>query len=255
MGLNLNFVVTLETFCVLLHIMPEVFLVATVSMLTFLLQSKLRHSPSRRLGSNPLFQANKLSCLVILSFDMTVRTEVKSMVEASVFMLKKELNPKSYLRLIKGEYEYLFLELTFNGIKIAFGVVYRPPWSSVPGFVDNFDQILTELSSSYARIVISGDYNIDINSFSSASTNFLTTIDRHCLKIIPSDNTCHFLNSRSSKIDLMLVSDDKSVNHLYQTSAAGIMICSPSTFVLETVLFHLRLFRTGTLTILMKLPC
>ena len=45
-----------------------------------------------------------------------------------------------------------------------------------------------------------------------------------CMKIPykPYDNTCHSLNSRSSKIDLMLVSDDKSVSHLYQSSAAGI---------------------------------
>ena len=91
--------------------------------------------------------------------------------------VKKGVKSKIILASDKGcEYEYLILELALNGVKIAFGIVYRPPWSSVPRFVDSFDQILTELSSDYARIVISGDYNIDINNFSNASASFLKLI-------------------------------------------------------------------------------
>ena len=137
--------------------------------------------------------------------------------------VQKGVKSKILLASEKGcEFEYLFLELAFNGVKVVFGVVYRPPWSSVPVFVESFDRILTELSSSYARVIISGDFNIDLNIMSPMSSSLLSSIERHSLKIIPSGDTCHTLNNRSSKIDLMLVSDSSSVRHLYQSSAAGI---------------------------------
>ena len=121
-----------------------------------------------------------------------------------------------------SDIEYLFLEFMFNGDKITFGVIYRPPWTSTKSFVDAFDSILTELGSKYSKIIVTGDFNIDLNIDTPASLSFLTAIDRHSLKIIPSDNTCNTKNFRPSKVDLILVSNSEAVDHLYQSSVAGI---------------------------------
>ena len=122
----------------------------------------------------------------------------------------------------KNDIEFLFLELMFNGGGVIFGVIYRPPWSSITSFIETFDSILDELASKYSRVIITGDFNIDVNIDSSATSSFLTAIERHSLKIIPSSSTCHSNNSRSSKVDLVLVSNSEAVNHLYQSSVAGI---------------------------------
>ena len=137
--------------------------------------------------------------------------------------VKTGIKAKVILSSTKGsDFEYLFLELTFSGVNLIFGVVYRPPWSSFHDFTESFGQILTDLSSSYSRIIISGDFNVNINDVSSSSSALLSLIDSYSLTVIPSDDTCHSLNSRSSRIDLMLVSDSESVGHLFQSSVAGI---------------------------------
>ena len=137
---------------------------------------------------------------------------VRSKVRAKTVLLSSD----------KSDVEYLFLEFLFNGVDIIFGVVYRPPWTSTNSFIVTFDSIVNELSSKYSRIIITGDFNIDINIDSSATLSFLSAIDRLSLKIIPSDNTCNTKNFRPSKIDLMLVNNSEAVSHLYQSSVAGV---------------------------------
>ena len=121
-----------------------------------------------------------------------------------------------------SDIEYIFLEFMFNGDRIAFGVIYRPPWTTTKSFIDAFDSILTELCSKYSKIILTGDFNIDVNNETPAALSFLTAIDRHSLKIIPSENTCNTKNFRPSKVDLILVSNSEAVDHLYQSSVAGI---------------------------------
>ena len=63
-------------------------------------------------------------------------------------------------------YEYiesLFLEIKYGSSFILIGVLYRPPIGNKSEFIDKVDELLSEIRlNKFQRIIIVGDYNIDM---------------------------------------------------------------------------------------------
>ena len=56
--------------------------------------------------------------------------------------------------------ESLFATITYTEAPITVGVVYRPPWGSVGGFVAKWETILNSLPK--ANVHVLGDFNLDL---------------------------------------------------------------------------------------------
>ena len=96
--------------------------------------------------------------------------------------------------------------------------VYKPPSTSYTIFVDELDKLLTEFNTQNpgCRIILAGDFNINILDAYSKSGDFIETTLSHCLYLsvylstIPSSNTlldnisfCH--GSAISTVSLLLL--------------------------------------------------
>lgn len=46
-----------------------------------------------------------------------------------------------------------------------FGIIYRPPNSSVTSFLSKFDQLLATLDSMHVKFHLAGDFNVDLLSY------------------------------------------------------------------------------------------
>lgn len=61
-------------------------------------------------------------------------------------------------RTIPGEFDMLFVELQND---IAIGVVYRPPNSRIPAFLEILEDILQYFTNAQRKVIICGDFNIN----------------------------------------------------------------------------------------------
>ncbi|KAH9373654.1 hypothetical protein HPB48_011402 [Haemaphysalis longicornis] len=76
---------------------------------------------------------------------------------------------------MQSEYEVLFVEL---GTDITIGVIYRPPGSGMPGFIKHFEDLLEHFATTNKKVIICGDFNINIADPSSTEyLNLLCSYD------------------------------------------------------------------------------
>lgn len=74
-------------------------------------------------------------------------------------------------------FEYMSLALTVNSVVVRLVVVYRPPKSSLPCFIQEFAEYLELLSASTGKLLIMGDFNIHVDRPDSpAVAKFLSTL-------------------------------------------------------------------------------
>lgn len=72
-----------------------------------------------------------------------------------------------------GTLEYIFVELCVSSHKILFGVMYKPPG------VDDIavlDDLMQDLSSQYAEVIIAGDFNEDLIDRSAKTVRFMDVV-------------------------------------------------------------------------------
>ena len=67
--------------------------------------------------------------------------------------------------------ECLVIELNFNNSKYLIGGIYRPPNADIHLFTDKFNRFCEPLKSSY-KLVLLGDFNVDLLNNNSNKTNF-----------------------------------------------------------------------------------
>ena len=69
--------------------------------------------------------------------------------------------------------EVLFLELTVNNVKLAVGVIYKPP--KIPyGVMATIQETLAYITTKYEHVIITGDFNINFLAPESYPTVFLS---------------------------------------------------------------------------------
>ena len=58
--------------------------------------------------------------------------------------------------------EYMWVKLLINSKNILLGILYRPPGTNLDSFFQYFEDILSDLYTSYDNIVCLGDFNINL---------------------------------------------------------------------------------------------
>lgn len=71
----------------------------------------------------------------------------------------------------QSEYEMLFVELA---TEITIGVIYRPPGSRMQAFLKHFEDLLQHFATTNKKVIICGDFNINIADTS--STDYLNLL-------------------------------------------------------------------------------
>ena len=79
-------------------------------------------------------------------------------------------------------FECLFTAFKFNSFNFNLVILYRPPSSSLPHFLDDFHQLCESLYSLSLPFYILGDFNIPINSYVLKFLDILSTFNltQHC---------------------------------------------------------------------------
>lgn len=98
--------------------------------------------------------------------------------------------------------EQMWLRITLNGLKLAIGTAYRPPWLGVDTFIDALTESIC-MFSEFDHIIVMGDFNInmlatnDLNTKKLTSFLHYTNLEQHVT--LPT----HFTECSETLIDLI----------------------------------------------------
>jgi hypothetical protein len=127
------------------------------------------------------------------------------------FYVRQGINARSINLPTTPEVEQMWLSISLNGVKLAIGTAYRPPWLSIDVFVDALSVSISSLGK-FDQVLLLGDFNI----------NLLNTYDAHARKLLDFlkcmnltqyvDQPTHFTDHGESLIDV--VCSDSNISHL-----------------------------------------
>ncbi|KOB69030.1 Uncharacterized protein OBRU01_17705, partial [Operophtera brumata] len=142
------------------------------------------------------------------------------------FYLKRGVNA----RLIahpQAPIDQMWLSLTLNGLKLAIGTAYRPPWQNVDTFLDALTESVTSLHA-FDYIVLTGDFNIDLLELNAPKTkkllDFLKCAGLDQYVTVPT----HFTDHSETLIDLLCSNikiTDIDVDHIPDLSRHSLISC------------------------------
>ena len=118
--------------------------------------------------------------------------------------------------------ECLFIELTIKNVKVAIGVMYKPP--KIPyGVFATVQESLAYITTKYTHTLICGDFNINYLQPESYPTSFfqLNVAEPFGLTQVVKDPT-RITSTSSTLIDLMLVSNVNNVKKVGVIDVPGI---------------------------------
>ena len=118
--------------------------------------------------------------------------------------------------------ETLWVEVSIGHVKVAIGVLYKPPKIHYSTF-ENLHDNLVQIYSKYEHTILAGDFNVNMLNHDSNDSIFLTenVIDQFSLKQLISTPT-RITNTSSTLIDLLLVSNESNVKFSGSCDAPGI---------------------------------
>lgn len=114
-----------------------------------------------------------------------------------------------------SDVEFIFVEIG-NHNKCLVGCIYRPPGNNT---FTNLENVLESLSPKYKHVILGGDFNANLLITNAFSNALLQCCSSFGLNIINKQPT-HFTHTSSSLLDLLIVSDIKSV--LFMNQICGI---------------------------------
>lgn len=114
--------------------------------------------------------------------------------------------------------EYLFIEVRVNQDAFLLGVIYCPPGVDCAGVLE---QKLAELSCSYTKIILIGDFNTNLKKSCIRTNRFCSVMDSFGIFCINNEPT-HFYSGGCSLIDLLLTNDENFVLNFNQVSLSMI---------------------------------
>jgi hypothetical protein len=74
--------------------------------------------------------------------------------------------------MIVTSFEFVILHITIKSVSFYYLIIYRPPNTSISSFISEFSDVLL-LTSKYDRLIILGDFNINVNSHSQNTRDFV----------------------------------------------------------------------------------
>jgi exonuclease III len=108
----------------------------------------------------------------------------------------------------QSEIEYIFIEIiNKNDEKMVFSIVYSPPRASLTPIIL---PILTELAEEHSKLLICGDFNVDLLTKSKRTENFIDSLSSLGLLNINNQAT-NFVNESRTLIDLAITNSINSV--------------------------------------------
>ena len=122
----------------------------------------------------------------------------------------KTLKPKKEKVKLFSSFEYMSVILTVKGVHFRLVVLYRPPDPSCTKFLEEFPDLLDEITSSSTHFVIAGDFNIHMNDNSlSSTTSVEELLETYNLK----QHVNFATNTAMNTIDLIITrSDEQDLN-------------------------------------------
>ena len=127
-------------------------------------------------------------------------------------------------------FESLCVQLTFSSSSYTFMNIYRPPSLSMPQFISDFSSLLEHFASSPSEIIISGDFNIHIDTpLAPYVSSFLTLLDTFDLQQhvnFPTHTSGHTLDLLISKSSSTLISETDYSNPALSDHYAVLSILS-----------------------------
>ena len=117
------------------------------------------------------------------------------------FYIRQGINTRN-IRLPASSIEQWWLRVKVNGIRLAIGTAYRPPWQSVDVFLEGLSDSISDLSN-FDKIVLLGDFNIDqLNTQDSNYRKLYTFLHNHDICQIITEPT-HFTNTSETLLDVI----------------------------------------------------
>lgn len=108
--------------------------------------------------------------------------------------------------------EQLWIKLTLKKKKVAIGVIYRPPSTDIPQFLNEFEDILGKIYPVVDEVICAGDFNIDLLNLNSKVTDSFTEIlESFKLKQIM-DCPTRISKSTSTLLDLIIMNEKILIN-------------------------------------------
>ena len=128
--------------------------------------------------------------------------------------------------------EQWWLKINVNGLKIAVGTAYRPPWQSIDLFLDALTESVT-LFGNHDKIVLLGDFNINQTDTRSPAfhkfNSFLQSVNLSQIVNVPT----HFTDNSATIIDV--VCTDVAVKCIEACHVSGI-----NGHLMVKVTFHIK---------------
>lgn len=128
-----------------------------------------------------------------------------------IVYVKDHINCKLRPDLNVGDIECVWIELTFRNKKTLYGTFYIPP-NSPPRTWDELDESVDIAISTNCEVILTGDFNINQLSNNVASDRISSLKSRFSLHQLITSPT-YFTEHSSSLLDLILVSNPRSVLH------------------------------------------
>lgn len=137
------------------------------------------------------------------------------------FYLKRGVSARLLAHPVAPAVEQMWLGLTLNGIKLAVGTAYRPPWQNTDNFINAISDSMSHLSS-FDQVILMGDFNIDMLKVQDVNTkklnNFLYC--QHLTQYV--DRATHFTGHSETLIDVICSSlsvTDLCIDHIPELSS------------------------------------
>ena len=102
-------------------------------------------------------------------------------------------------------FEHCIVSVDFGRSKLNMVSVYRPPNLSIPKFIEDFELLLSHVTSSNLEFIIAGDFNIHVDDDSDKnSNNFKQLLSNFNLK----QHTNFPTHNHGHTLDLLITADD-----------------------------------------------
>lgn len=116
--------------------------------------------------------------------------------------------------------EFLFFDLRINNFNILIGVIYKAPQL---GYLSDIEDALFDILPNYDRVLIAGDFNVNLLDNSRRSSNLINMFNALALDILPLSATYqHSLLHNPSWLDLLITNNKNKIINYGQISDHGI---------------------------------
>lgn len=120
---------------------------------------------------------------------------------------------------VNEHFEQLWITITIDKIKLAIGVIYRPPSGSSQIFLNSIEESLSIIYPQYDHIIMMGDFNTNLLNLTSYVNDFNTFLDGVGLKQVVQEPT-RITENNVSLLDLIIVDQELEISNVNVVDAS-----------------------------------